>query len=459
MEENIQQNKASCLPIETVPARKVFSKKKLTVILSAVIIVLCVVAATIINANRPINRFEHALKAGEYDVALAIYEQNNSDEKFVAKTIEKVSALLSSSLKKYADGSMSYEDMNTLLDKTGDYKDVKNHSETESQVKQIQASKEAYEQAEASVENKTYLKALENYAKVIEEDTENYSPAQKAITLTAELLCSDAIEQATDFMSQNDAVKAFEALSAVGNYKNDAVTQMLTEVTEKAREQIVGQAKALTDSENYKEAYYLLVEQPDTLKDEKVKEIEKKALDSMLTQLKKTVEVNYDSIYKLYTIWPIKWGDNVVPGVMYALPDTPLLSGDLDNVSFSMHFSFINDNWIFMDTIFIDCVGTQFSLKVDASDRMTDVLFGGKIIEGVNYYHIPNSTEAGANGHADLSNIVDAIESSNKITVRFSGKGGYKDIILTRDDVKDVSNIWIIYSLLYENPSLVNALI
>ena len=108
MEENIQQNETSIIPVEIIPAKKPFSKKTLTAIFSAVIIVLCIAAAIIINANRPINRFDRALKAGEYDVASAIYEQNSSDEKFVAKTIEKVSSLLSSSLRKYADGGIPY---------------------------------------------------------------------------------------------------------------------------------------------------------------------------------------------------------------------------------------------------------------------------------------------------------------------------------------------------------------
>ena len=93
MDENLQQSEVSVIPAETAPVKRKFPKKKLKAILPAAIIILCAVAAIIINTNRPINRFDHALKAGEYDVASAIYEQNSSDEKFVAKTIEKVSSL------------------------------------------------------------------------------------------------------------------------------------------------------------------------------------------------------------------------------------------------------------------------------------------------------------------------------------------------------------------------------
>lgn len=427
-------------------------------IISAVIVVLCIVAAIIINANRPINRFDHALKTGEYDTASAIYKQNSSDERFVARTIEKVSSLLSSSLRKYADGSTPYEEMNALLNNTSDYKGVENRLEIVSQVKQIQASKESYEQAETDVENKAYLTALDNYAKVIEEDTENYSSAQKAIASTTELLCSDAIEQATVFMNQEDAVNAYEALSAVGDYKNDAVSQMLTEVTEKAQEQIIGQTQELTEAGDYKCAYLLLGEQPDSLKNETIKAIESSALENLLAQLKAILKVKYDSIYKVYSIRPTKWGDNVMPTVVYTLPDTPLSSGGLDDVSFSMYFSFVHDSWIFMDTIFIDCDGTQFSLKVDSSKRNTDVFWWGKIYEGTLYSHIPDSTEAGANGHADLGDIVKAFESSDRITVRYSGTGGYKDVTLTKNEIKNVANMWTVYQILYNDASLVNAL-
>lgn len=101
MEENLQQSDVSIVSVETAPAKKLFPKNKLIAIISIAIVVLCIAAAIIINANRPINRFDHALKAGEYDVAAAIYKQNNSDEKFLERSAKRVGAILSSSLKEY----------------------------------------------------------------------------------------------------------------------------------------------------------------------------------------------------------------------------------------------------------------------------------------------------------------------------------------------------------------------
>lgn len=503
MEENIQQNETSIIPVEITPAKKPFPKKTLTAIISAVVVVLCIVAVIIINANRPINRFDHALKAGEYDTASAIYEQNSSDEKFAAKAIEKVSSLLSSSLRKYADGGMPYEEMNALLNNTSDYKGVENRLEIVSQVKQIRASKESYKQAEANVKNKAYLTALGNYAKVIEEDTENYSSAQKAIAATGELLCSDAIEQATSFMNQEDAVNAYEALSAVGDYKNDAVSQMLTEVTEKAREQIIGQTQELTEAGDYKGAYLLLGEQPDSLKNEKIKAIEVSALNDLLAQAdaeaasgdydgaialltskngkslnsdcdakikeikytenvnklctwKNKVNVSYDKIDKDYSITLkgyilIGRSRNIVASVG-VYPDH---SSD-DYATFYLGLGFTNPDWIFMDEIIIDCDGKQFDLEVSYKNRNTEVGWG-TIGEVASFGDVPRFVGID-NVFIDAEPIVEAMRTANTVTVRFRGDGGTKDVTIPSSHIEQVVMMWDISKILEEDASLVNAL-
>lgn len=503
MEENIQQNETPIIPVEIIPAKKPFPKKTLAAIISAVVVVLCIATAIIINANMPINRFNHALKAGEYDVASAIYEQNSSDEKFVAKTIEKVSSLLSSSLRKYADGGMPYEEMNALLNNTSDYKGVENRLEIVSQVKQIQASKESYEQAETDVENKAYLTALDNYAKVIEEDTENYSSAQKAIASTTELLCSDAIEQATSFMNQEDAVNAYEALFAVGDYKNDAVSQMLAEVTERAQEQIIGQAQTLCDSGDYKSAYLLLSEQPDSLKNDKIKAIESSALENLLAQADtEAVSGNYDGAIALLTakngnglnsdcdakIKEIKHTANVSKlgtwknkvNVSYDKIDNDYsitLRGDtrisrsrnifatvavfpdsaiLDYATFYLAFGFLNKDWIFMDEIIIDCDGKQFNLEVSYKNRQTDVGWG-TIAEMTAFADVPQFMRDN-DVFIDAKPIVEAMRTANTVTVRFRGDDGKKDVTIPKSHIEQVVMMWDIFKILEEDASLVGAL-
>lgn len=503
MEENIQQNETPIIPVEIIPAKKPFPKKTLAAIISAVVVVLCIATAIIINANMPINRFNHALKAGEYDVASAIYEQNSSDEKFVAKTIEKVSSLLSSSLRKYADGGMPYEEMNALLNNTSDYKGVENRSEIVSQVKQIRASKESYEQAEANVENKAYLTALGNYAKVIEEDTENYSSAQKAIASTTELLCSDAIEQATSFMNQEDAVNAYEALSAVGDYKNDAVAQMLTEVTEKAQGQIIGQAQTLCDSGDYRSAYLLLSEQPDSLKNDKIKAIESSALENLLAQADaEAVSGNYDGAIALLTakngnglnsdcdakIKEIKHTANVsklgtwknkvnasydkidndysitlrgdtrisrsrnIFATVAVFPDSAIL----DYATFYLALGFLNKDWIFMDEIIIDCDGKQFNLEVSYKNRQTDVGWG-TIAEMTAFADVPQFMRDN-DVFIDAKPIVEAMRTANTVTVRFRGDDGKKDVTIPKSHIEQVVMMWDISKILEEDASLVGAL-
>lgn len=497
MDENLQQGEVSIIPAETVSAKGAFPKKKLTAILSAAIIALCAVAAIIVNANRPINRFDHALKAGEYDVAAAIYKQNSSDEKFTVKSAEKVSALLSASLEKYAGGSMTYEYINTLLNKTTSYKGVENHAEIKSQVKLILTSKQAYEQASEDVEKKLYLKALDGYSAVIEEDTENYSSAQKAIASTTELLCSDAIEQATSFMNQEDAVNAYEALSAVGNYKNDAVAQMLTEVTEKAQEQIIGQAQELTEAGDYKGAYLLLGEQPDSLKNEKIKAIEANTLNDLLAQVDAEVaNGNYDGAISLLTtksgkglnsdcdakIKEIKRLENV--SKLSALKSKINISYDKigkdysigyknvttlsakrnviatitvdDSARYMLTLGFSNREWIFTDKVIIDCDGKQYIHNVDYSRRVTKVA-RGTIWEAVGIIDNP-SAKWFDNMFDDLEPVIDSMRNANTVTIRFSGSSGTKDVVVPIEHIKQAVTIWDIYKILSEDPSLISAL-
>lgn len=500
MEENIQQNETSIIPVEIIPAKKPFPKKTLTAIISAVVVVLCIATAIIINTNRPINRFDHALKAGEYDVASAIYEQNSSDEKFVAKTIEKVSSLLSSSLRKYADGSMPYEEMNALLDNTSNYKGIQNRLEIVSQVKQIRASKESYEQAETDVENKAYLTALDNYAKVIEEDTENYSSAQKAIASTTELLCSDAIEQATSFMNQEDAVNAYEALFAVGDYKNDAVSQMLTEVTEKAQEQIIGKTQELTEAGDYKGAYLLLGEQLDSLKNEKIKAIEANTLNDLLAQadadaasgdydgaialltskngkglnsdceekvkeikrksnisklasMKKSVSVSYDKFDKSYGLLPsnvtVRFTQNRCTLPCISLPAN-------DRARFGIAFGFSQREWLFVYRIIIDCDGKQFSLPVSYDNKQTNV-GRGYIMEQATFIDMPEGVGMD-DGCVDFKPVIDAMRDANSVTIRFKGDKGTKDVTVTKDSMSQIATLWDISEILKEDPSLISVL-
>ena len=504
MDENLQKSEVSIIPAETTPAKGQFPKKKLKAILPAAIIILCAVAAIIINANRPINRFDHALKTGEYDTALAIYKQNNSDERFVAKTIEKVSSLLSSSLRKYADGSTPYEEMNALLNNTSDYKGVENRLEIVSQVKQIQASKESYEQAEANVENKAYLTALGNYAKVIEEDTENYSSAQKAIASTTELLCSDAIEQATSFMNQEDAVNAYEALSAVGDYKNDAVSQMLTEVTEKAQEQIIGQTQELSEAGDYKGAYLLLGEQPDSLKNEKIKAIEANTLNDLFAQADAEVASgNYDGAISLLTansgkglnsdcdakIKEIKHTENV--NILASMKDSVSIAYDKiaksysiknrgvnyiggnrniaavvihdnDGTTFGMRIGFANKDWIFTDKIIIDGSGKQITLNVDYTNRQTEIR-RGQISETMTFMdqaaYAKYKEYWGTNNLVvNLEPVIEIMRNADTVTTRFQGDKGKKDVVIPASHIKQVITIWDIYKILSEDPSLISAL-
>ena len=304
-------------------------------------------------------------------------------------------------------------------------------------------------------------------------------------------------------MNQNDTVSAYEALFAVGDYKNDAVAQMLTEVTEKAQEQIIGQAQTLCDSRDYKSAYLLLSEQIDSLKNDKIKAIESSALENLLAQADtEAVSGNYDGAIALLTakngkglnsdcdakIKEIKHTANVSKlgtwknkvNVSYDKIDNDYsitLRGDtrisrsrnifatvavfpdsaiLDYATFYLALGFLNKDWIFMDEIIIDCDGKQFNLEVSYKNRQTDVGWG-TIAEMTAFADVPQFMRDN-DVFIDAKPIVEAMRTANTVTVRFRGDDGKKDVTIPKSHIEQVVMMWDISKILEEDASLVGAL-
>ena len=502
---NEQQNELSVPPAGNTP-KEISQKTRKFLMVSigvVVIAVLCIVAA-VVNTNKPINRFKSALKHGEYEVAEALYKQNTSDSIFSQNAQDILRKLLADTEKKFAAGKISNDEAHDTLTGVSRYSEVSDEfDKTTEQIEVLEDSKESYKKAEENAENGEYLDAIKKYEAVIEDDAENYSSAQKKKESAIESLCSSAVQEANNSLAQGDAIAAYKVLYAVGDYKDSKVTELLSNVTEEAQTQVIDEVQKLFAKEDYKDSYLSLVAQPSELKNAKIKELEENAFNSLVAQadtkaangdydgaltlltqedgnalseeckpeiqklqtasrtarlrkLKSNIKVDFDKFYKIYMILPNKAGDTILPLVSVTLPDTSL-TGVSDSVSFTMYFSFTNRDWVYMNSIIIDCDGVQFNLSVDSNNRNTAV-YWGSIYEGTNYVHTPDSTENGTNRHADLKPIIEAIESADTVAIRFSGKGGYKDVILSENEKADVKNMWAIYQILHEDDSLISVL-
>ena len=125
---------------------------------------------------------------------------------------------------------------------------------------------------------------------------------------------------------------------------------------------------------------------------------------------------------------------------------------------FFLVFSFINEDWIFTNEIIIDCDGQQFTLEVDFSKLETEILWGDIWETTVFTDAAVNDLGISGNEIVDFEPIVSAMTTASKVTVRFRGDGGKKDVNIPASHIEQLSGFWTTYQILLDNPSLVSVL-
>lgn len=162
-------------------------KKKWPIVLAAVFAFLVIVAAVVLLILKPwkADAFETYIRQGDAGNAVTYYEENISGKAEKEESAKKfLSDYLSQTLKAYESGDSSQEDWNSA------YETVKKADKSLNLVSDeltaakdealaVEASKENYQKGQECLKNKQYLDAGAALAQVIEEDSENYSDAQK----------------------------------------------------------------------------------------------------------------------------------------------------------------------------------------------------------------------------------------------------------------------------------------
>ena len=476
-------------------------KKKKTKLLIAIvgIVVLCI-AAVIVLTNSPTFRFQSALKDGDYDTARAIYSQNKENGGFSGKANSAALKLLQKTEEKFAKGSITYDDAMAVVIGISSYDCGEEGRELKTAVNEINQSKKAFGNADAALQKEDYLSALRAYESVIEKDVEHYGNAQKGIETTRETLCSSAVENANKSISDGNYVDAFLTLDAVGEYSDDAVKTLQEEITKQAQEQIEKAANALIAQGDYKAAYQYLEKQPEELKTDKIKSIATTATEQLYAQaesfagngdydgaiallsnedgkaintdceskiqdykksqnivklkaLASGVRVRYDKIDKDYTLnTSSNFGQEIWNRRRNVYSNVRVNSGS--EPIFAVFFGFRQDDWIFMDEIIVDCDGKQFELTVDYDTRTTKVGWSG-ILELTFFMDWDYKAE---NNVLPLEPMVNAMTTANEVCVRFRGDDGIKDVTISSSQISQIKQMWDIYQILKEDPSLVSVL-
>ena len=162
----------------------------------------------LIVANTPINKFKRDLESDNLVYAVEIYNSNQhkSDFKAIAKSQLK---LYSENLpNKFASGKI---DEDSARENINVLSEIYDFSATLPLIDELSLSKQAFANAEEAQVSADYPKAITDYRKVIEADTENYENANEKAEACVEQYSSDLISQADAEIASDPSEKGYSA--------------------------------------------------------------------------------------------------------------------------------------------------------------------------------------------------------------------------------------------------------
>lgn len=186
------------------------------------------------------------------------------------------------------------------------------------------------------------------------------------------------------------------------------------------------------------------------------KEIKKGAVKEFRT-LKKQVTVGYDSVDKTYQIVGKGYSTDYVNVSNSTNVEARVYVHKEDKTSsFLLAFGFQQENFIFTDSITITDGKYNTGLAVNYVDLKTEIHIG-EISEWVMFidtstYDKFYSVDA-PSLDSDSIDVIDALTSSKKVTIRFCGEGK-RDHVVTASEKKNIKNIRRMYELLQKYPEL-----
>lgn len=467
-------------------------KKKIFIALSVFIAILIICVVIILILNSPTRKLKIALEENNYDKALEICIEDNSEKtsKIVIEYIERY-------VDDYANGYIEYETVSNILETFSGLVDIGEKIEL---IDKIQTSKINRNNATHYIATQDYMNAINCLEKVIEEDIENYNQSLEKIDEVLELQLSKAekllkekeydlaynaviqiekyeqvkaeardmknrisTECSNELLSETQKLynngKYLEAYNFVDKinvrYLNEELKTAKKNSMEKYVSSQLSTAKNEYDSENYDKAINILTNansnMPDNRFTDKISEYKKNRNSQVISKYKSKVICKYDSIDKTYKIVSkglsadyitINYNRNIQADI------------SLSNITtgFYLYLGFQNDSWIFMEKIIIDCDGKQYTISVDYWDRITDVS-GGDIREAYGIIH-------GTNGYDHFMNLEPVINSminAEVVTVRFDGDGKI-DKVIPKKHINEIDILWQIYNVLKDNPELISEL-
>ncbi len=244
------------------------SKVKMVLLLAVVILIAAVIGSTVFCFTSPAYQISQSISEGDYSDALNMYKssvEDSSIQKWLANQL--LSDTVPNIMNEYEDGSISYEQALTGLEKVSRMSELEIAEAAAAQWESLQvlyASEQAYDLAESYYEAGDYVTAMEVYLEVDESDSEHYEDAQSKIESARENYRALIIEQVGSPSTTDEYETAISLLNTalVALPDDEELTALLENCEEKLQETIksstLSEATNAIEAGNYEEAFDLL---------------------------------------------------------------------------------------------------------------------------------------------------------------------------------------------------------
>lgn len=193
---------------------------KIWIVIGSIIIILIIMGLLVYNLQFTIFK---SLYESSNNIAKQVYSINKNNDKF-KKNIDKMfSEKLNKNLNKYKNNEITFEQLESEINKFVEYKDCSN------KIKEVKQQKEKYEEAKKYCEEKDYKKALPIYIEL----NNNYADLTEEITVTKSELKKIILEQVNKLKGENNYSEAIKVIEEIKDfYKEDEeISKLLSEIS------------------------------------------------------------------------------------------------------------------------------------------------------------------------------------------------------------------------------------
>lgn len=393
------------------------TKKKLTVSLLGIIILIIFISVYALNGD--IRTFKEFYNNKKYQEAKDFYnkiEKNNSENK-QEKFENDIKEYFSSKIKDIQTSFISNKDKTDcneeleILNNMAYYKT--NSTEVNSakgKIENLKNSRVAFKDGQEFSEKKRYFQAIEEFEKVIKEDS-NYNESQNKIKTLFPLAKKEKLLEAEKCFKSKDYSNALDSITVLLKYfPNDKELK---------------QKESLYQKENQKA-------------EEIVAKQKEKRKQAILSQMNKYV----DSVTNEIMYVPKPYGEKLDisrNGVIFY----PYLRGEVGSDVLKLIVGFNKEDWVFMNKIICNADGEVFDINFEYFDRKTEVGFGSGVYEWVEIpsFDTFDMDTSSMDKNPNLINNLKKLSKAKVALVKFQGDTKAFDYTLTSSQKSTLLNV------------------